>query len=72
VIASTLNPVQATVHRFDAESGGGELITDQGLLLPLEPAVFAASGLRLLRAGQRLSVELDDDRVVAVRLGTIR
>jgi hypothetical protein len=64
--------VQATVHRFDAGAGSGELITDQGLLLPLDPAVFAASGLRLLRPGQRLSVELEGERVVAVRLGTIR
>jgi 2-phospho-L-lactate guanylyltransferase len=64
--------VQATVHRFDPEAGGGQLVTDQGLLLALEPAVFAASGLRLLRPGQRLSIELDDDRVVAVRLGSIR
>jgi hypothetical protein len=65
--------VQATVHRFDPDAGRGELVTDAGLLLPLEPAVFAASGLRLLRPGQRLTVELDGEgRVGAVRLGSIR
>ena len=51
--------VQATVHRYDAASGSGSLLTDDGVVLPFSADAFAGSGLRHLRVGQRLSVQLD-------------
>lgn len=51
--------MQATVHRFDVDAGSGEVIRDDGTVLPFAPWVFAASGLRNLRVGQRLSLDID-------------
>lgn len=53
--------MQATVHSFDPADGGGQVLLDTGRLVPFPGEVFARSGLRLLRLGQRLSVELDGD-----------
>ncbi|MFI7587793.1 hypothetical protein ACIB24_12025 [Spongisporangium articulatum] len=50
--------MQATVHRFDEASGSGAVITDAGLVLPFDLGTFLRSGLRRLRVGQRLAVEL--------------
>lgn len=67
--------MQATVHRFDAGSGAGSVLTDDGVVLPFGPEAFAGSGLRHLRVGQRLSVVLDEadaTRVASIRLGSIQ
>ncbi len=53
--------MQATVHRFDSDSGSGEVIRDDGTVVPFASSVFAASGLRHLRVGQRLSLDIDSD-----------
>ena len=50
--------MQASVHSFDPATGGGSVLLDTGRLLPFAPEVFDASGLRLLRLGQRVSVEV--------------
>jgi len=64
--------MQATVHRFDAATGSGALVTDAGVLLPFDGAAFASSGLRHLRGGQRLTVSLDATGVVTgLRLETV-
>ena len=65
--------MQATVHRFDIALGRGQLVTDDGELLEFGADAFAASGLRHLRPGQRLSVEVDGmgGRVTALHLGGI-
>jgi 2-phospho-L-lactate guanylyltransferase len=63
--------MQASVHRFDPESGAGAMLLDDGTELPFDPEAFARSGLRLLRVGQRLTIDVDDDRVVAMRLNGI-
>ena len=65
--------MQATVHRFEESTGTGSVITDDGLVLPFDLAAFVRSGLRRLRPGQRLSVELMDDgtAVAEMRLGSI-
>jgi cold shock CspA family protein len=67
--------VQASVHRFDADSGAGSVLTDQGLVLAFSAEAFAGSGLRHLRVGQRLSIELSGsgpgDEVASMRLGTV-
>ena len=50
--------MQASVHRFDPESGSGSVLLDDGLEVPFGPQAFWDSGLRLLRVGQRLTVEI--------------
>ena len=70
---ATLSGVQASSHRFDAETHTGSVIADDGVVYPFDAAAFDASGLRKLRVGQRLTVRLDPAgrRVVALALGTI-
>jgi len=69
--------MQATVHRLDPVSGAGSVITDTGVVLVFDAEVLAASAMRHLRTGQRLTVTLDGDpdvpgtRVLALRLGTL-
>ncbi len=53
--------MQASVHSFDPSSGSGSVLLDTGRLLPFAPGVFARSGLRLLRPGQRVSVEVSPE-----------
>lgn len=56
-------PHQATVHSYDADAATGEVITDNGRVLPFNAPVMHRSGLRLLRVGQRLSFELGADGI---------
>jgi cold shock CspA family protein len=80
-LSTSLRQVQATVYRFDPDSGSGSVITDQGVVLPFELEALRLSGLRHLRPGQRLSVELagpagpagpaEGRRIVSLTLGTI-
>jgi hypothetical protein len=58
--------VQATVARFDPASASGDVVTDGGLLVPFGPEAFATSGLRHVRAGQRLTVAVDGSGTSAV------
>jgi cold shock CspA family protein len=62
--------MQGSVHRFDAESGAGSVLLDDGTEVPFDGTAFANSGLRLLRVGQRLTLELagDGPRMRAVGL----
>ena len=50
--------MQAGVHTFDLATGSGTVLLDTGRMLPFAADVFAASGLRHLRMGQRVSVEV--------------
>jgi cold shock CspA family protein len=63
--------VQATVATFDADSGSGTVLTDDGLRMPFDAAAFAAGGLRLLRPGQRVKMDIVDGRVVRVTIVTL-
>jgi len=63
-----IRSMQATVHRFDPETRTGSLLRDDGVELPFEAPAFDGSGLRLLRLGQRLTVEVVDDHVVALHI----
>ena len=56
--------MQATVHRFEDASGSGSVLLDDGRELPFAGEVFAASGLRHARAGQRVSIEVDEGGAV--------
>jgi hypothetical protein len=67
--------VQATVHRYDAATGAGSVVTDAGLVVPFSAETFAGSGLRHARPGQRLTVQLGEvegvPAVVHLHLGTV-
>ena len=54
---------QATVRSFDAATGAVTALTDEGELLQVPPAAFRASGLHLLRLGQRVHVDLAACRI---------
>lgn len=53
--------MQGSVHTFDPQDGSGSVVLDTGKVLPFSAEVFASSGLRLLRVGQRLSLVASDD-----------
>lgn len=53
--------MQASVHTFDLDTRSGSVLLDTGRLLPFDEDVFEGSGLRHLRLGQRVSVEVDAD-----------
>ncbi|GAA0801323.1 cold-shock protein [Spirilliplanes yamanashiensis] len=56
--------MQGTVATFDPDTRTGTLVLDDGSELAFPEAAFAASGLRHLRQGQRLTVETDAERGV--------
>ncbi len=64
----TLRSMQATVLTYDADRRSGEVVTDDGLRLPMTQDAMARSGLRHLRPGQRVSCDavLEAAEVVAV------
>ena len=64
--------MQATVRSFDPRTGAGDLLLDDGRALPFPATAFEASGLRLLRLGQRVRLETDaDGRVLRLTLATL-
>jgi cold shock CspA family protein len=52
--------MQGTVEYFDPDTRTGSLLLDNGSRVEFDAEVFNASGLRLLRLGQR--VHLDHDQ----------
>jgi len=63
-----IRAMQASVHAFDPETRTGSVLRDDGVQLSFDAHAFDASGLRLLRSGQRLTVEVVDDLVVSMRI----
>lgn len=63
--------VQATVSEFDPQSRAGAVLLDDGVRLPFGPEALAGSRLRLLRRGQRVSVTVDADAVIALQILTL-
>jgi 2-phospho-L-lactate guanylyltransferase len=63
--------VQATVYRFDPQTGSGSVLTDSGDVLPFTASALEHSGLRHLRPGQRLTAVRDGDQIIGLTLGTI-
>jgi hypothetical protein len=64
--------MQATVRGFDPASGSGSVFLDDGTVCPFGPEVFAASGLRLLRRGQRVAVRRGPSgAITALALATL-
>ncbi len=62
--AGPRNRSQGTVWDFDADTGRGTVVLDDGRPVGFSPDVFRTSGLRLLRRGQRLRMTLDASDVV--------
>jgi 2-phospho-L-lactate/phosphoenolpyruvate guanylyltransferase len=64
--------MQGTVATFDPASGAGTVLLDDGSEVTFPAPAFAASGLRLLRLGQRVRLERDAaGRVVRLALPTM-
>lgn len=55
---------QGSVHTFDQATGAGSVLLDDGTEVPFSPEAFERSGLRLLRAGQRVSLDQGDDGAI--------
>ena len=67
-VRAMLPGMQASVHTFDDVSGAGTALLDDGREVVFSAEVFAASSLRHLRPGQRLSIELAGDGSTVQRL----
>jgi 2-phospho-L-lactate guanylyltransferase len=67
---ASLPGVQATIHRIEPD-GSGSALLDDGLEVSVPPGAAVASGLRHLRVGQRVSVELDETGEVATRVWVV-
>lgn len=64
--------MQATVRRFDPRTRVGDVLLDDGSLLEFPASAFDASGLRLLRLGQRVRLDVDDEgRVTFLTIATL-
>jgi cold shock CspA family protein len=48
--------MQGTVASFDEDAGTGSVVLDDGTRVEFPASAFAASGLRLLRPGQRVGL----------------
>jgi 2-phospho-L-lactate guanylyltransferase len=63
--------MQGTVATYDAETRSGTLLLDDGSEIAFPAAAFEASGLRLLRQGQRVRIETEaSGQVTRVTLPT--
>lgn len=64
--------MQGTVATFDSSSGAGTLLLDDGTEVALPAQAFAASGLRLLRLGQRVRIDCNESGAITrVTLATL-
>ncbi|MET8556884.1 hypothetical protein ABZV64_18285 [Streptomyces sp. NPDC004959] len=66
--------MQATAYTYDPSDHSGSVLLDDGTPVPFDGAAFLAGGLRLLRPGQRVRVEIEgqaaERRVTLVTLQT--
>jgi 2-phospho-L-lactate guanylyltransferase len=67
--------VQATVASWSGTTRGGSVLLDDGSMLDFDHAVFEASGLRLLRFGQRVRIRVAEvegtTRITALTIATL-
>ena len=56
--------MQGTVRTFDPRTRTGDVLLDDGTLMAFPARAFDASGLRLLRLGQRVRLRLDDSGTI--------
>lgn len=64
--------MQATVRSFDPVTRTGSVLLDDGTELPYGAAAFDSGGIRLLRSGQRVRIEVDGARVTFLTIATLR
>lgn len=65
--------MQGTIAEFDEHTHAGTLLLDDGTRVEFGRAAFDASGLRLLRLGQRVQVDrTDGGDVTRITLPTMR
>lgn len=73
--ARTLPAMQATSYTYDPATRSGSVLLDDGTPLEFDAAAFDAGGLRLLRPGQRVRIEVEgeagDRRITLVTLQTL-
>jgi hypothetical protein len=63
--------LQGTIRNFDEVTKSGDLLLDDGSVVAFDAGAFASSGLRLLRLGQRVRLEIDDaGRVRSLTIAT--
>lgn len=66
--------MQATAYTYDPESRSGQVLLDDGTPVPFDTAAFDAGGLRLLRPGQQVRIETEQEgdglRITLVTLQT--
>ncbi|MEU2553215.1 hypothetical protein ACF1GY_27210 [Streptomyces sp. NPDC014684] len=66
--------MQATAYTYDPGTRSGQVLLDDGTPVPFDAAAFDAGGLRLLRPGQRVRIETEDEgaaqRITLVTLQT--
>ena len=64
--------MQGTVATFDPGTRDGTILLDDGREVAFPAAAFAASGLRLLRLGQRVRLDRDGSgAIVKITLPTL-
>jgi len=65
--------MQATVRTYDPQTRSGSVLLDDGIELPYDTAAFDAGGLRLVRFGQRVRIEVYParERVTFLTLATL-
>jgi len=59
ILARLSAMAQGSVHTFDLTDGSGSVLLDDGTEVAFAPEAFERSGLRLLRPGQRVSLDRD-------------
>ncbi|MDJ0460866.1 hypothetical protein [Streptomyces sp. H27-C3] len=66
--------MQATAFTYDSQTRSGSVLLDDGTPVDFDAPAFDAGGLRLLRAGQRVRIEVDGEgesrRITLVTLQT--
>ncbi|MDQ0949404.1 cold shock CspA family protein [Streptomyces phaeochromogenes] len=51
--------MQATAYTYDPETRTGQVLLDDGTPVPFDAPAFDKGGLRLLRPGQRVRIEVE-------------
>lgn len=66
--------MQATSYTYDSRTRSGSVLLDDGTPLPFDAAAFDAGGLRLLRPGQRVRIDIEGEgearRIALITLQT--
>lgn len=66
--------MQATAYTYDPETRTGQVLLDDGTPVSFDAPAFDAGGLRLLRPGQRVRIEMAGEgearRITLVTLHT--